>query len=94
MRADEEAAHNRFADAGQATPAVELLRGGEVLDAQARLRTRVAHDVDGCLLSVCKTMTEKLIPSGERLHRHPFPDASNWEAPTSLRSGDRLETIR
>ena len=78
VRADEEAADDRFSDARSSAPAVELLRDGEVLDAQPRLRTRVPHDVDGCLHSVSETMAEKLIPSGERLYRHPLPDASNW----------------
>jgi hypothetical protein len=78
VRADEEAADDRFRDARSSAPAVESLRDGEVLDAQARLRTRVPHDVDGCLHSVSETMAEKVIPSSERLHRHPLPDASNW----------------
>lgn len=78
VRADEEAADDRFPDTGSSAPAVELLRDREVLDAQARLRTRVAHDVDGCLPSVCETRAEKVIPSGERLRRHPLPDASDW----------------
>jgi len=78
VRADEEAADDRFSDTRSSAPAVELLRDREVLDAQACLRTRVPHDVDGCLDSVCQTMAEKVTPSGERLRRHPFPDASNW----------------
>jgi hypothetical protein len=78
VRADEEAADDRFSDARSSAPALELLRDREVLDAQARLRTRVPDDVDGCLLSVCQAKAEKVIPSGERLRRHPFRDASTW----------------
>jgi hypothetical protein len=50
--ADEEATDDRLSDAEFLAPTVELLRDCEVLDAQARLRTRVPHDVDGCLFPV------------------------------------------
>ncbi len=75
--ADEEAADDRFSDAESSAPAVELLGNREVLDAQTRPRTRVPHDVDGCLLPVAQTVTEKVVSNCGPLRQHPFPDASS-----------------
>ena len=90
MRADEEAADDRFSDAESSAPAVESPRDPEVLDAQTRLQTRVPHDVDGCLLPVSQTVTEKVVPDGEHLHRHPLPDGSSCRG----RPGRNPKTVR
>ena len=73
VRANEEAADDRFADADLSAPAIEWLGDSEVLDAQARLRPRIPNDVDGCLLSVFQPVSEKVVSNSGRLHRHPFP---------------------
>jgi hypothetical protein len=73
----EEAADDRLPDAGSPAPAVEWLRDGEVLDAQARLEPRVADDLDGCLLAVGEPVAEKLVAGGKGPHRHPSGEANN-----------------
>jgi hypothetical protein len=90
VRPNEEAADDRFADAGLSTPAIEGLGGSEVLDTHARLRPRVSDDVDGCLLSVFQPVSEKVVPNCGRLHAHPFPDASSHRSRPSC----ALETVR
>ncbi len=94
VRAEEEAADDRFSDAGSSAPPVESLRDGEVLDGQARLRTWVPHDVDGRLLSVFKTRTKNVVPYPGRMHRHPLPDGSKTQTRPWLRCGNGLATIR
>ena len=75
--AEEEAADDRFPDAGEPAPAVERLRDGEVFDAQPRLAPWVADDVDGRLLAVGELVAEKLVTGGKRPHRHPSSEASS-----------------
>jgi hypothetical protein len=87
VRAEEEAADDRFADAGEAAPAVERLRDGEVFDAQPRLAPWVADDVDGGLLAVGELVAEKLVAGGKGPHRHPSSEATSLRGLRCCASG-------